>query len=69
MELVSRKPITATVGPWQAVYLHHLSFEVGGYDRLAFWVHAGEAAKTLAVRVTVNGTAQPLIPISPRAGA
>ena len=62
-----RQPMAVKVGPWQALYLHHAPFRPDGYDRLSFWIHGGEADQTLVVRITVHGTAQPLIPLSPRA--
>jgi WD40 repeat protein/serine/threonine protein kinase len=58
------QPIAAKVGPWQALYLHHAPCSLEGYDRLSFWIHGDEADKTLIVRFTLQGVAQPLIPIS-----
>ena len=61
------RPMVVKVAPWQALYLHHAPFNPEGFDRLSFWIHGGEAEKSLIVRATIRGTAQPLIPISPPA--
>ena len=56
--------IAVRAGPWQAIYLHHASFNPTNYDRLAFWLHGGQSDKRLVLQGTIRQIPQPYVPVT-----
>ena len=52
-------------GAWQALYLHHDSFDTTGYSALTFWVNGGaDNNRTINLQGIIGGASQASIPLS-----
>ena len=52
-------------GAWQALYLHHDSFDTTGYSALTFWVNGGaDNNRTINLQGIIGGASQAPIPLS-----
>jgi hypothetical protein len=59
--------VTCTTG-WSALYLHATEpVDLGGYDRLRFWVHGGSTGNQ-KLRVVANGSSTATFPFTAAAG-
>jgi alpha-L-arabinofuranosidase len=60
------RSVTVNAGAWQALYLHHASFDSSSYTHLSFWVHGGvTGGQRLLVQAQLNGTPQTAVALSP----
>src|SRR5262245_19704255 len=60
------KSISVTAGAWQAVYLHHDTFDSTGFKDLVFWIHGGSSGgQRLRAQAQLNGTAQNAVTLNP----
>ncbi len=60
--------ISVSAGPYQALYLHHDAFDSSLYTNLVFWIDGGSTGgQLLQVQVTLNRTAQTVVPLPPLA--
>ncbi len=60
--------ISVTAAAYQALYLHHDAFDSSAYTNLTFWIHGGPfGGQLLQVQASLNGSAQPAIPLGPLA--
>jgi alpha-L-arabinofuranosidase len=60
--------ISVSAGPYQALYLHHDSFDSSLYADLVFWIDGGSTGgQLLQVQATLNGAAQTVYTLPPLA--
>jgi alpha-L-arabinofuranosidase len=55
-----------TTAPWQAIYLHHSSFDTTSFQTLRFWIHGGAVGgQRVQVQGILSGAAQPGVQLAP----
>ena len=54
-----------TAAAWEAVYLHHDTFDTGAYADLTFWIHGGATGvQRLQAQAILNSVAQPAVSLA-----